>query len=156
MGKEASTGTVTFKDGNVVLGTVAVWVRGTATLTIRVKQIHPGAEVAGIDSAREKLRVFVVSAVYANIDYLAFADVWWADLTTGESCGGATSGPPSEYPCAYSSPSHAERMMRATIASAIDWLLFNQCSRPGRTRPSTADITSAAVSDRAARFGGRR
>lgn len=34
----------------------------------------------------------VVSAVYANIDYLAFADVWWADLVTGESGGGATGG----------------------------------------------------------------
>jgi hypothetical protein len=34
----------------------------------------------------------VVSAVYANIDYLAFADVWWADLSTGESGGGATGG----------------------------------------------------------------
>ncbi len=34
----------------------------------------------------------VVSAVYANIDYLAFADVWWADLATGDSGGGATGG----------------------------------------------------------------
>jgi hypothetical protein len=34
----------------------------------------------------------VVSTVFANIDYLAFADVWWADLVTGESGGGATVG----------------------------------------------------------------
>ena len=40
----------------------------------------------------------VVSAVYANIDYFAFADVWWADLTTGESGGGATFGDPAAYP----------------------------------------------------------
>jgi Domain of unknown function (DUF2804), N-terminal/Domain of unknown function (DUF2804), C-terminal len=29
----------------------------------------------------------VVSAVYANVDYVGLADVWWADLTSG-SCGG--------------------------------------------------------------------
>ena len=29
------------------------------------------------------------------------------------------------------SRARADRMMRATIASAIDWLLFSQCSRPG-------------------------
>jgi hypothetical protein len=29
----------------------------------------------------------VVSAVYANIDYLGLADVWWANLATGESGG---------------------------------------------------------------------
>ncbi|MFM8972152.1 MAG: DUF2804 domain-containing protein [Actinomycetota bacterium] len=39
----------------------------------------------------------VVSAVFANIDYLAFADVWWADLTTGASGGGATVGDPADY-----------------------------------------------------------
>jgi hypothetical protein len=40
----------------------------------------------------------VVSAVYANIDYLAFADVWWADLSTGESGGGATGGRGDDFP----------------------------------------------------------
>src|SRR3954451_14218756 len=30
-----------------------------------------------------------ISAVYADIDYLGLADVWWADLTTGESGGHA-------------------------------------------------------------------
>ena len=34
----------------------------------------------------------VLSAVYANIDYLAFAEVWWADLRTRESGGRATGG----------------------------------------------------------------
>ncbi len=29
----------------------------------------------------------VVSAVYANVDYVGLADVWWADLVTGESGG---------------------------------------------------------------------
>jgi hypothetical protein len=29
----------------------------------------------------------VVSAVYANVDYLGLADVWWADLVTGEHGG---------------------------------------------------------------------
>jgi hypothetical protein len=29
----------------------------------------------------------VVSAVYANVDYLGLADVWWANLATGESGG---------------------------------------------------------------------
>ena len=29
----------------------------------------------------------VVSAVYANVDYIGLADVWWADLVTGESGG---------------------------------------------------------------------
>lgn len=29
----------------------------------------------------------VVSAVYADIDHLGLADVWWADLTTGETGG---------------------------------------------------------------------
>ncbi len=52
----------------------------------------------------------VVSAVYANIDYLAFADVWWADLTTGESGGGATGGVGDDFPLPEvpgSTPLHA-------------------------------------------------
>ncbi len=40
----------------------------------------------------------VVSAVYANIDYLAFADVWWADIGTGQSGGGSTGGGGDEFP----------------------------------------------------------
>ena len=31
----------------------------------------------------------VISAVYADIDYLGLADVWWADFTTGETGGHA-------------------------------------------------------------------
>ena len=40
------------------------------------------------------------------------------------------------------SRARADRMMRATIASATLILLFNQCSRPGRTTPSTAETSS--------------
>src|SRR4051794_22478628 len=29
----------------------------------------------------------VVSSVFSNVDYLAMADVWWVDLTTGETGG---------------------------------------------------------------------
>ena len=29
----------------------------------------------------------VLSAVYADIDYLGLADVWWADLSTGRAGG---------------------------------------------------------------------
>ena len=36
----------------------------------------------------------VVSAVYADIDYLGLAEVWWADLATGEH-GGAQRGVPA-------------------------------------------------------------
>lgn len=31
---------------------------------------------------------FVVSGVFANVDYLGLADVWWCDLATGETGGG--------------------------------------------------------------------
>lgn len=31
---------------------------------------------------------FVVSGVYANVDYLGLADVWWCDLSTGRTGGG--------------------------------------------------------------------
>ena len=40
------------------------------------------------------------------------------------------------------SRARAERMMRPTIASATLMLWFSQCSRPGRTRPSTAETSS--------------
>jgi hypothetical protein len=30
---------------------------------------------------------FVVSAVYSDVDYIGLADVWWADLVTGETGG---------------------------------------------------------------------
>ena len=40
------------------------------------------------------------------------------------------------------SRARAERMMRATMASAIVRLWFNQCSRAGRTAESTAESTS--------------
>ena len=40
------------------------------------------------------------------------------------------------------SRARAERMMRATMASATPMLWFSQCSSPGRTRPSTADRSS--------------
>jgi hypothetical protein len=32
----------------------------------------------------------VLSAVYSDVDHLGVADVWWADLTSGESGGGGT------------------------------------------------------------------
>lgn len=35
----------------------------------------------------------VVSSVYADVDYLGLADVWWADLTTGRSGGAGVSIP---------------------------------------------------------------
>ncbi|MCC6225981.1 MAG: DUF2804 domain-containing protein [Microthrixaceae bacterium] len=37
----------------------------------------------------------VVSSVYADIDYLGLADVWWADLTTGQSGGRPMASPGS-------------------------------------------------------------
>jgi hypothetical protein len=36
---------------------------------------------------------FVVSAVYANVDYIGLADVYWADLATGEHGGHAIAVP---------------------------------------------------------------
>jgi hypothetical protein len=35
----------------------------------------------------------VVSSVYADVDYLGLADVWWADLATGQTGGGGVSVP---------------------------------------------------------------
>ena len=32
----------------------------------------------------------VISAVYSNVDYVGLADVWWADLATGETGGAGT------------------------------------------------------------------
>lgn len=39
---------------------------------------------------------FVVSAVYSNVDYIGLADVWWADLVTGETGGHAIAVPRAE------------------------------------------------------------
>ncbi len=39
----------------------------------------------------------VVSAVYSDIDHLGLADVWWADLPTGESGGLAMVGPSDAF-----------------------------------------------------------
>jgi hypothetical protein len=39
----------------------------------------------------------VVSAVYSDIDHLGLADVWWADLPTGESGGLGVVGPSDEF-----------------------------------------------------------
>jgi hypothetical protein len=39
---------------------------------------------------------FVVSAVYSDVDYIGLADVWWADLVTGETGGHGIAVPRAE------------------------------------------------------------
>lgn len=39
---------------------------------------------------------FVVSAVYSDVDYVGLADVWWADLVTGETGGHGIAVPRAE------------------------------------------------------------